>query len=363
MKKLLSIFTIIITLTLLFSSNLYATNATNENIENTITQYLSNSLEEQKELKVIANNYIVPNSDLYKYDKLKSKLLVKWYKGIGVKIRSYNINLKINSIKVEENLIRVDLDSTIKFRYDNVDFDSGYTDNHIIYLTTAGDKLLVEKDIFEMDKKAEEVEKNEIHNSLNHDGYKEYINNKIKLLEEREYTFEKDIERFKNPVKKETPLQATSLGNISLLSITYDSYAAASWALDHVYDQEDYPGADCTNFVSKALNHGGLPTDGTWYQGSNAWIRVIELRDWLVNKGYANQYSSYSYAQLGDVIQYKYASNGLFSHSVIVTGKDNWSSYPYVSAHTSARYNVLASIYYPDNPTFSGYRVLDVHGI
>lgn len=82
----------------------------------------------------------------------------------------------------------------------------------------------------------------------------------------------------------------------------------------------------------------------------------------LINKGYTTQYSSYSYAQLGDVIQYKNASNGLFTHSVIVTARDSWSEYPYISAHTNPRYNVLASFLYPNSTTFSGYRVLDVHG-
>lgn len=357
--KISKIFMIIIALTLILSPNLYAINVIDdkdERIKSILIGYLSNSLEEQKILKVITNNYIVPNSSLSEYDKLQSKLLVNWCKEIGVKIKSYNVDIRINSIEKTGEAIRIDLDNIVQFQYEKANFNSGYIDNHVIYLSEYGDSLLVEKDIFEMDTQAKNIE-NDLLSFEGSDGYEKYISNKINILESREETFDEDVNEFKNQTNKKLPNNS-----ITPLSVTYNASAAANWALNHVYDAEDYPDADCTNFVSKALRAGGLPTDGTWYQGSEAWIRVIELRDWLINKGYATEYYSYSYAQLGDVIQYEKASNGVFTHSVIVTARDSWSEYPYVSAHSSPRRNVLASIYYPNNSSWSGYRVLDVHG-
>ncbi len=80
-----------------------------------------------------------------------------------------------------------------------------------------------------------------------------------------------------------------------------------------------------------------------------------------MNKGYGTQYSSYSYALIGDIVQYYSTSYGNWRHSVIVTARDNWSSYPYVSAHSKPQRNVLASYYYP-NGSYSNFRVIDVHG-
>ncbi len=60
-------------------------------------------------------------------------------------------------------------------------------------------------------------------------------------------------------------------------SFTYDRIAARDWARDNAYSTPEYPsetvpGTDCANFVSKALNAGGIPEDssGDWY-GSNTW--------------------------------------------------------------------------------------------
>ncbi|EHL09284.1 hypothetical protein HMPREF0322_00009 [Desulfitobacterium hafniense DP7] len=356
MKKIISVFLITFLLLASTSGSLYGSTYDYKDEEtlkimDAVTKYLSIPLEEQKNLQVIDNIYIA-NSDLKKYKELQSKLLVEWYSGIGVKIEYYDLKVNINSIQNVDDLIKVDLNNIVTFKYMNADFLSGYTDNYILYLNK---ELLVEKEIYEMDSKAYLLE-SEINKKV---GYNEYISDKIKTLKEKEIRLNNDIADFKNTFAKS---KDSNKDSIELFGVIYNAQAAASWALANVYAPEEYD-ADCTNFVSKAIHAGGIPTDGTWYQGSNAWIRVIELRNWLLNKGYANEYSSYSFAQLGDVIQFKLRSNGLYTHSVIVTGKDNWSEYPYVSAHTSPRYNVLASIYYPDNDIkWSGYRVLDVHG-
>ncbi|WP_455099741.1 amidase domain-containing protein [Peptostreptococcus stomatis] len=102
---------------------------------------------------------------------------------------------------------------------------------------------------------------------------------------------------------------------------------------------------------------GHMKTDNVWYYHSNAWICVIELRDWLINNNYAEEMDNYKYAMVGDIIQYLNKSN-VWRHSVIVTTRTN--SYPYVkvTAHSRNRRNVNISGIYYQKGEFKSYRVL-----
>ena len=141
---------------------------------------------------------------------------------------------------------------------------------------------------------------------------------------------------------------------------TYNRNGARNWALYYCHKIPwDYD-ADCTNFVSKAMCYGGhMKTDNVWYYHSNAWIRVIELRDWLINNNYAEEMNNYKYAMVGDIIQYLNKSN-VWRHSVIVTTRTNSYLYVKVTAHSRNRRNVnVSGIYYPKGE-FKSYRVLHI---
>ena len=128
----------------------------------------------------------------------------------------------------------------------------------------------------------------------------------------------------------------------------YNGEVAANWAMENAYEPPDYS-SDCSNFVSKALHQGGIPKDRTWYEGSNAWIRVIELRDWLIYKGYAKEYKDISIANIGDVIQlYRsgHSDKWGWQHSLIVTHIDDNGGI-YVSARTRPALNASLLQYYP----------------
>ena len=72
------------------------------------------------------------------------------------------------------------------------------------------------------------------------------------------------------------------------VSWTYDRLDARDWARDNAYSTPEFPsqtvsGTDCANFVSKALNAGGIPEDssGDWYRAStwggwpgDNWLRT-----------------------------------------------------------------------------------------
>ncbi|GAA0121601.1 hypothetical protein UT300018_09170 [Clostridium faecium] len=82
--------------------------------------------------------------------------------------------------------------------------------------------------------------------------------------------------------------------------------------------------------MSQCIKAGGIPTDNTWFKDSNAWIRVIELRSWLLNKGYVSEYDWQSNSKVGDIVQLYNAALGSWTHSMIINYKDPWGSYIYL---------------------------------
>jgi RHS repeat-associated protein len=74
-----------------------------------------------------------------------------------------------------------------------------------------------------------------------------------------------------------------------------DGEKIALWALYHLSTPEGVKGNDCTNYASQALAFGGgVPTDATWYPGSDAWISTPEYYNWLLNT-----YESWSVENIG----------------------------------------------------------------
>ncbi|KAB1438027.1 amidase domain-containing protein [Candidatus Galacturonibacter soehngenii] len=306
-------------------------------------------MEVQKKLENIDNTFVAESSKLEEYTELHSELSINLYKKTTGQIDWYDIDIKINSVDKFDELIKVDVDNIVKLKYTNTDFDSDYIESHIIYLRNFDGDMKIVEDIFDPAFTASEIDSQIMARQMTEDTYME---NKVEDLKTKLKNLDGYIEANKSKGEK---------GGITpFATVVYNGNAAAKWAYDNVYSTPDYD-ADCTNFVSKAINKGGIPTDSVWYLHSNAWIRVIELRNWLINKGYGTQYSSYSNALIGDIVQFYSPSYGNWRHSVMVTAKDNWSSYPYVSAHSSPQRNVLASYYYP-NGSYTNFRVIDVHG-
>jgi hypothetical protein len=96
----------------------------------------------------------------------------------------------------------------------------------------------------------------------------------------------------------------------------FDRSGAATWALQHVYDQEHQPRGDCTDFVSNALALGGhLPQTSAWNSTLPAWINVEEFIAAMTGPtGYATMQpiadknnGVVGNVKIGDVIVYKWS--------------------------------------------------------
>lgn len=89
-------------------------------------------------------------------------------------------------------------------------------------------------------------------------------------------------------------LQVQNVKSISRARYYYDRLAARDWALDNASAEQEFPsrevdGTDCANFVSKAINEGGIPEDrsGGWYRASRwgGWPGINWFRTGHNNNG------------------------------------------------------------------------------
>jgi len=130
----------------------------------------------------------------------------------------------------------------------------------------------------------------------------------------------------------------------SLSNVQYDRVKARDWARDNRDKEPEYSkanghGSDCANFVSRAINQGGIPQDksGNWAHHSNgSTIEAYKYINWfrtgfnnnggvapyLVNQGYFYVENSWTKAFAGSIIY-----NTSQSHVGLVTAGDGSNVY------------------------------------
>lgn len=94
-------------------------------------------------------------------------------------------------------------------------------------------------------------------------------------------------------------------------SVTYYRLKARNYALSHATDAPEFNssngGSDCANFVSKALNYGGFPTDSSnqWYPASTYGSTATCGTNWMRTGYYGN----------GGVVPYMVNTKGYFAQT------------------------------------------------
>lgn len=124
------------------------------------------------------------------------------------------------------------------------------------------------------------------------------------------------------------------------------------------YEDFNWEGGDCTNFISQVLKAGGFETTRTWAwepgrgDGTNAWVNATALASYLVHAGMATLYAEGTLPQLlkaqgskpspvqrlvpGDLIGYR--EGGRVVHMALVVGYDS-DGYPVVISHSADRFH------------------------
>ncbi len=151
----------------------------------------------------------------------------------------------------------------------------------------------------------------------------------------------KDCEDYISNYQKGTNMNYASLVPIN----NYDSYSRLN-ARDYAFrwwgpkDSDYNPaysnyngrGGDCANFVSQCLFAGGIPTSRYWYTDSPYWLGAGNLKQYMVDNGYATN-AAYTSTNAGN-FAYTSANNG---HIVLVTLND--TEHICYTAHNNNRYN------------------------
>ncbi|MFE4695753.1 amidase domain-containing protein [Streptomyces sp. NPDC056738] len=145
------------------------------------------------------------------------------------------------------------------------------------------------------------------------------------------------IELGENGFPDETP-PATNATVTALGARSVSGHGTANWAYNHTGIGWEYS-QDCTNFVSKALYHGGgmkfrwggRKTDGAWWQQyylfgsiknkSYTWSGADNLRRHFSGHRPSSRVSKTYNAQLGDIVFFKWKKERRYNHAAVVTSK------------------------------------------
>ncbi|MGW7197682.1 DNRLRE domain-containing protein [Streptomyces chryseus] len=151
---------------------------------------------------------------------------------------------------------------------------------------------------------------------------------------------------------------------------TVNDSGTAKWARNHWNDRHEYS-QDCTNYVSKALYHGGgmrmkgvsrdkKSTNNWWrtkhaapahsgggfyYLNSHTWTVADKMETFLSKHSYGivNTESKQKEAKVGDAVFFNWGGKGGWDHSGVITKMSNGKAY--VSAHNNNRLNQRLDTY------------------
>ncbi|MCH5212063.1 MAG: RICIN domain-containing protein [Oscillospiraceae bacterium] len=124
------------------------------------------------------------------------------------------------------------------------------------------------------------------------------------------------------------------------------AYADTYWSnYNPNYTSYKGSGGDCANFVSQCMRAGGIPTDGTWYPNSSAWIGCTAQRKHFSSLGTLISNPSASQILKGNPVYYSSTSGSTWTHAGICVGT-NSAGTPVVNAHTNDRYHVTWTLGY-----------------
>lgn len=334
----------------------------NKKIKNFISDYFNwfyenlktNATDEELETQL---NELVANKELINFKKTKLQWMKQFLEASEDSVNYYKTFSDIDSIEVNENLIYVNVlyseDLVLKNSLDVV--QKIKDQEHKIVLKYENDKFSVINDYYSDTLLNETFDISE--ENLK-DNKTEISNNRE--LQKRANSYKAQIENIPQLVEKnKTDLELTSrlsatnkINDFGVYRYAgYNAEAARSYAATHynnynpAYSRYDGAGqgGDCTNFVSQCIRAGGIPTDGTWFKDSVAWVNVVKFRDWLVNRGYARELSWQENSKVGDIVQ-KTNASGNWGHGLIITYKRT-DGQLFVSAHSGDYYNRSLALY------------------
>lgn len=253
-------------------------------------------------------NNLICNKDLLLMLSLKAK-----YMNLNKhKINTISYNIKFNDvIQITSNDILLDTTLRFKFNYSNSNINSNGRSDYLFLLKKLNSTWLI-NNIYSKEQ-------------FNHISIKSNCN---EFLNDNTNHLKSNIDHI-NSLLCSTNKFPTVYKCPNNSSRRYDKAAASLYAQTYALDyNKDYlsfdgRGGDCTNFVSQALKAGGVPTTNTWKPYTNPWVRVKELRDYLIYNKLASEKYIVDSTCLGCVVQFYNAERKAWTHSGIISYVSN----------------------------------------
>ena len=155
------------------------------------------------------------------------------------------------------------------------------------------------------------------------------------------YTVPEDME----PALDNEVNSLNAYGNYTYSPDRAAEYADTYWLnYNPAYSDYNSVGGDCANFVSQAIEAGGMPMDENWFwrsysDRSSSWTYVPDQRKYFAAKGKLIDNPDQSQVKKGNPVWYLNSSGTRYSHAAICVGT-NSAGTPIVDAHNSDRYHV-----------------------
>lgn len=128
---------------------------------------------------------------------------------------------------------------------------------------------------------------------------------------------------------KTNPSSAKDYNRIRARNYARDYSCGKCTESPHRCRNKNYPfynGSDCANFVSQAINAGGISTERNWKSGTNTWINtgysssIYGLKDYMIDQGFFFESSNKNRAMAGSFIYWtSYSHVGLVDQNDTVT--------------------------------------------
>lgn len=234
------------------------------------------SLTDNPDIDTVVKNYFVSNlesikqnnpvdllkeniSDEFKgYNELNNKYLAEWYKKVDKSLDRYFIDIKKNSMRIENN--KYYIDSTVRVEMvfkDSMDIKQVAVDDYSIIISNVNGNFTLENVI---------LKENNTDNTLNYLDKNNSIDNNIryKNLAKKYANIDTDSNLFKSIKMQDrrTTTETTPTGISTLAGGgQYNFLAAVSyaqkWANSYNPAYRNWGSNDCTNFVSQCVVAGG----------------------------------------------------------------------------------------------------------
>lgn len=276
-------------------------------IKTTIKQFLNN---------ILANNdfkKFTSNDKLNELIDLKIKYFTLYNKKSSIPVLNSYSKIKYDFIKqVDEDCSLVKFSVYSLFDIDGGSFNSITISTYISLLKKISNKWFIEY--------ISDIES--LKDVVNYKDSKAFILSYNTLLDNEIHKYNSLLLNFNtlNININNTVAVSSVLKNTSYERVKAVKYAE-KYALDYNKEYKDFDknGGDCTNFVSQTIHYAGISTSSTWKPYSNSWIRVKELRDYLIYNHLAYETTTLDQNCVGSIIQFFSPIKNTWSHSGIIT--------------------------------------------